>query len=441
MPNRKLRSLILFLLFVSFILAGCKKDVVPEDYTNSNDFIQNLNIDANYARGIYQRPSGGYAITFSTTANRSYTDVGVVLIDEFGQVQRVSTAGGSLNEILNQSTMDEQGNIYLAGTTFSPDLKLGQASKKSSWEDAYLVKFDANGNKLWETVYADTANGSKGTQMDQFWSVHVIGQKVFCLGSTRNFNYPPYNPSMMDNWLVVFNTEGEFLYEQILPTLHVPWFWGDHYFGAVSLSNQDILFRWSTPQDYGTSNHDTSLMLIRYDPNNEYVKWVNYYKTATDEGNVMPIGELPNGDIVGCKYDNTALVRYNGATGEVQETTPTGFKEQMGDVHLLFADKITIHADGSDRYVLGTVDNNVSLTFASNYIQYALNNSKPMIFKFNETQGMVYSKTLDFKAGLNTMLVKEDGNLLLVGSIRSFGSKRRTLFLMTIDKEGNIIKP
>ncbi len=70
--------------------------------------------------------------------------------------------GGSASEYSNAVVTDVSGNVYLGGTTVSPSGIASPGSWQTSYgggaNDAYLVKFDPSGNRLWATYYGGTAD-------------------------------------------------------------------------------------------------------------------------------------------------------------------------------------------------------------------------------------------------------------------------------------------
>lgn len=66
--------------------------------------------------------------------------------------------GGSQHEDAEDVTTDRQGNVYLVGGTRSPTGMAfsGFQNSLSSQDDAFIVKFDSNGSRIWGSYYGGT---------------------------------------------------------------------------------------------------------------------------------------------------------------------------------------------------------------------------------------------------------------------------------------------
>jgi gliding motility-associated-like protein len=79
---------------------------------------------------------------------------------------------------------DHSSNIYLCGGTFDTSNIATSGSfmsTKSAFMDAYVVKFDSNGNRIWGTYYG-------GNNNDWFNSVSYFNNEIILTGTTRSSN-------------------------------------------------------------------------------------------------------------------------------------------------------------------------------------------------------------------------------------------------------------
>lgn len=87
--------------------------------------------------------------------------------------------GGSNVEFGFSTATDGSGNVYMAGTTFSASgIASGgfQNTFGGGSQDAFLVKFDAAGNRLWATYYGDTGDDiCYGVATDAAGNVYITG--------------------------------------------------------------------------------------------------------------------------------------------------------------------------------------------------------------------------------------------------------------------------
>lgn len=93
--------------------------------------------------------------------------------------------GGSYYEYGRFTATDKSGNVYLAGQTQSSDVNLASGGHQNYFggvADAFLVKFDTDGKRLWATYYG-------GTSSDLGYSCAIDGNNnVYLAGSTGSTN-------------------------------------------------------------------------------------------------------------------------------------------------------------------------------------------------------------------------------------------------------------
>ena len=118
--------------------------------------------------------------------------------------------GGSGNEEYGSCTVDNNGNVFLAGATKSVNnisFNGHQNTRAGDW-DSYLVKFDSSGVRLWATYY-----GSPGIDEGQACTTDSLGN-VYLAGitdSTTGIAFNGYQNSFagwFDAFLVKFNAAG-----------------------------------------------------------------------------------------------------------------------------------------------------------------------------------------------------------------------------------------
>lgn len=198
---------------------------IPKVFQNINDEI--IDIKTKY---VLTRLSDGEAIiTFSfSTYNSAYP----LIIDPW--VTYYGNTGGA--DWGNSVTTDGVGDVYMAGSTNSP---IGMASLgfqninggAAFTSDAFLVKFNAAGNRLWATYYG-------GTGSDQGFGVITDGAgNVFIAGSTASATviasggfqntYGGGCAFCYDAFLVKFNSSGVRI-------------WGTYYGSAMNESANSV---------------------------------------------------------------------------------------------------------------------------------------------------------------------------------------------------------
>ncbi|MFN5325200.1 MAG: SBBP repeat-containing protein [Bacteroidota bacterium] len=183
-----------------------------------------------YSRAISISPTGRICITGETASANAINNGGfqsafgggtydafVASFNTNGFLVWSTYFGGSANDFGASITHDISGNLYVTGNTLSTNGIAGGSpihqSTKSSLADAFLVKFDSLGNRIWSTYY--------GGNYDDFgYSVKtdVLGN-VFFGGSTKSSSgmatSGAYDVSASsttgansDGFLVKFNSSG-----------------------------------------------------------------------------------------------------------------------------------------------------------------------------------------------------------------------------------------
>jgi hypothetical protein len=118
---------------------------------------------------------------------------------------------GSEGEWQTTVTSDASGNVYLAGTTTSTSaisFNGHQNSFGGGTYDAFLVKFDANGNRLWATYYGGTGNEyGEAIITDASGNIYLTGRTTSSSGIASSGYLNTYAGST-DAFLVKFNSAG-----------------------------------------------------------------------------------------------------------------------------------------------------------------------------------------------------------------------------------------
>ncbi len=153
-------------------LAG---NVFVTGYTGSSNFpLQN-------AGTFYQGVLGG-----------GMSDAFILKFDNFGNRLWATFYGGSNEDSGTSLTTDLAGNVFVGGATSSGNLPLQNAGTffqptKGSYYDAFILKFDNLGNRLWATFY-----GGNGQELQTSIATDASGN-LFVTGETNSTNLPLQN--------------------------------------------------------------------------------------------------------------------------------------------------------------------------------------------------------------------------------------------------------
>ncbi|HRJ30130.1 MAG TPA: SBBP repeat-containing protein [Cyclobacteriaceae bacterium] len=261
--------------------------------------------------------------------------------------------GGTGSDSGRDVTTDGSGNVYLAGTTqsFSAIAIGGHQNSNSGAGDAYLVKFNTNGERQWATYYGGTSydeGSSVGT--DEAGNVFLAGSTASTTNISNNSHQNTFggggeDPS--DAFLAKFNTNGTRLWATYYGGS------GDDYANAIATDSEGNIYMAGTTQStsaiasgghkntYGGGISDA--FLVKFNTSGAR-QWGTYYGGTSDDtgyavatdnsGNVYLGGlTMSTGNISSSGHQNTFgggnwdgfLVKFQGAAPVVEPTAqPTG---------------------------------------------------------------------------------------------------------------------
>ncbi|MGM3309226.1 SBBP repeat-containing protein [Anabaena sp. WFMT] len=134
--------------------------------------------------------------------NSGLYDVWVAKNDNNGQSEWIRQFGTKDYEFPKGIDTDSQGNVYITGWTLG---NLG--GKNIGFEDAWITKYDSNGNSLWTRQF-----GTNGNDAALDMKVDLNGN-IFLVGYTDN-NLGGKNIGSNDAWAAKFNSNGKQLWIQ-----------------------------------------------------------------------------------------------------------------------------------------------------------------------------------------------------------------------------------
>jgi hypothetical protein len=149
---------------------SCNTDVAGNVYLSGNTVSSTTTLIA--TSGSHQTSIGGAGIADGFLAK--FTASGIRLWGTY--------YGGALGDNCLASTVDQVGNIYIAGETFSPSGISTPGSHQpifggaGSDLDAFLVKFNSSGFRIWGTYYGGTNNEQVNfCRSDNFGNIYFGG--------------------------------------------------------------------------------------------------------------------------------------------------------------------------------------------------------------------------------------------------------------------------
>ncbi|CAN5803269.1 hypothetical protein BH11BAC7_BH11BAC7_22810 [soil metagenome] len=174
-----------------------------------------------YLAGLTSSTSGIASGGFQNVYGGGTYDAFLVKLDSSGNRLWATYYGGSNDDRGVSVTVDKSGNVYLSGTTISTNAIAsgGFQNTFGGVKDGFLVKFDGAGNRIWSTYYGGTGDEEGGFVVtDTSGNVFLAGYSDSYTGIASNGFQNTYNTGY-DGYVVKFDASGSRL-------------WGTYYGGA-----------------------------------------------------------------------------------------------------------------------------------------------------------------------------------------------------------------
>jgi len=267
---------------------------------------------------------GSYKDTLNVMAD--YIDVFLVKFNASGVRQWATYYGGEGEEDAGGTTCDAQGNVYISGTTTSTTGIASTGAYKTYLDsfydqDAFLVKFDSTGSRLWGTYYGgEDEEEGYAVACDKSNNIFLVGSTASTTWIATTGAYQTAPAGSRDCFVAKFNSSGSLQ-------------WGTYYGGAALEdgsgvtcdSNKNVFITGSTKSTSGiatTGAHQTSYggvkdaFLAKFDSSGN-IQWGTYYGgNGIDQPFSVVSDETGNAYLTGFTGSDSAIV----TTGSYQDT-------------------------------------------------------------------------------------------------------------------------
>ena len=298
--------------------------------------------------------------SFSSNASNAF----LVKFDANGNRLWATYYGDTIQTDGYSVATDAAGNVYLAGTTCD-SLRIASGGFQNTFgggENAFLVKFDANGNRLWATYYGtnsdndnngNKANFGRSVATDAAGNVYLAGSTSDTSGIASGGFQNTYGGGASNAFLVKFDANGNRL-------------WATYYGGTLGTFGYciatdvtgNVYLTGNTLDSNGIASggfQDTlaggvyfgDAFLVKFDANGNRL-WATYYGIG-----FYSLASLTGSIGQGIATDGASNVYLTGLTDDTSGIASGGFQNTYGG-GIYENDAFLVKFDASGNRIWGT---------------------------------------------------------------------------------------
>jgi hypothetical protein len=267
----------------------------------------------------YTSSSSGIAITgsYQATIKGNY-DAFIVKFDSSGKPRWATYYGGSNEDEAYSISIDKSGILYIGGQTKSTSgIASAGAYQNSLWSttyyDAFLLKFNSNGYRLWGTYFGGNGDDfGYTTNVDASGNIYLAGWTQSNAGLASNGSYQTSFGGYDDAFLVKFNSN--------CVRQWATYFGGDNYEFGYSVAADDSENVYLTGVSWSSANIASSngfqnkfggglsdAFVVKFNKSGSR-RWASYYGgNNNDEGDAIAIDKHGNIYMAGWTYSTSAI--------------------------------------------------------------------------------------------------------------------------------------
>jgi uncharacterized repeat protein (TIGR01451 family) len=226
---------------------------------------------------------------FQNTNNGGAFDSFLMKFDMNGNQIWGTFFGGSGYELTGGLVIDTTNSIYLSGQTTSNTniYHNGHQNSMQGVNDAFLVKFSPNGNRIWSTYYGGSGGEhGESVKVDNMNNVYLSGSTTSNNNISFNGYQNIYNGGLNDGFLVKFNPAGVRLFgsyfggsgNEAISNSEIDDN-GDIYLSGTTDSNSGIALD-GFQNDYGGGTYDA--FIVKFD-SSQNLQWGTYLGGSLSE--------------------------------------------------------------------------------------------------------------------------------------------------------------
>jgi len=326
------------------------------------------------------------------------TDLWILKIDAIGSIEWQKTYGGNNYDFGRSILETPDGGFIIAGET----------SSFSADTDLWILKVDTNGNILWQKSY-----GGVGT--DKAYCIQMTSDNgLIVAGETSSFN-----SQGADAWIIKLNSVGDVVWQK-----------------AYGGDKNDVAYYVQQISDRGylvigktnsfSSSGDYDFWVMKLDANGD-LEWHKTYGGPNDDVAYSGYQTSDNGYIVAGKYTPSGTIFSNIWVIKLNASGDIEWQKMYGDYNDDVAFSITQTSD------YGSIVAGKSTSFGNIL-------GDGLLLKLDFKGDIEWSKIYEGNNSnsLNFAQQIAHGGYILIGETASYGVGRDDVWVLKLDKNGNI---
>ncbi len=169
--------------------------------------------DIDAANSIQQTTDKGYIVCGSSSSldgdilqNKGGQDAMVLKLNDLGTIEWQKNIGGSANDVANCIIQTKDGGYLLVGNTTSND---GDIPKNQGAGDAWVVKFNSNGEIEWNKTFGGSGGDNARTVKQNIDGGYIIGATTNSLDGDISYNH-----GAQEAWIIKLSALGDLEWEK-----------------------------------------------------------------------------------------------------------------------------------------------------------------------------------------------------------------------------------
>jgi len=323
-----------------------------------------------FAGCVLQTADEGYLIAGSGWSDPNSNQIMLFKVNQWGESEWFKEFGGSSDDYGANLQLTNDGNIILAGYTFS--FGSGQC-------DGYLLKIDQNGEIIWTNVTGET-------DFDSYRFVRPTSDGGYiAVGNTQSFGKAEQgfvvklDADGHTNWMAAHGGDANEGFEGIVETLNHEYIIsgttnsfgnGEHDFLILRIDNNGTLIGMET---YGGNNDDFGATIEKL-PNGDYIATASFWENTFFDFSALCF----EADSLVTSVENHPIIMASSINFEA--ITPNPFVDQVNiNFHLNNTSMTNIYLLNTDGSLIEEVFSG-TLSQGNHSIAYFARNLKPGIY-------------------------------------------------------------